>query len=203
MPDTCPICKSPLGDNEKSPPKTGDREYFNCPRCGEFLLSRSVLKAFTSQLLKDDEEQIAILSHAIRKMQRRDEIPCLDSYLIDRLLQNSLPSLSEQINNFILWLGKNTKPGKAEYVEPSKHQSILGAATPEGFSFVIRHLFEIGFIDGQMSAGMDGIVQASAALTFKGWDYFDKLNSGAIASRKVWSDPIRLDTRELVCYQLL
>jgi hypothetical protein len=82
MSDNCPICKSELGDNENQPPKTGDREYFNCSRCGEFILSRSMLQGLVAhQLLEGDQEKIAILSHSICKMQGRGEIPYLDSYL--------------------------------------------------------------------------------------------------------------------------
>jgi len=186
MSDNCPVCESPLiDDHGQYPPKTGERRYFDCPRCGAYTLSRS-LSDDLSSILKGDSKKISVLSHSIRKMQRSSALPYIDSYSIIQILQNPPPSLSEQINNIILWLGQKTSPGQAEWLGPSTHQSIMGAVTPDGFSLVIRHLFDMRLLDGQISAGIDGIVQADASLTFDGWNYFDNLNHGAMASRKAF-----------------
>jgi len=188
MSDTCPICKSPLGDNERQPPKTGDREYFHCPRCGEFVLSRSILQGLVAhQFLKDDQEKIAILSYAIRKMQRTREIPYLDSYLVDQLLQNSLPSLSEQIDNFILWLGEQTGYGETIWVEPPTHQSVIGAKTEDAFNFILKYLLNANLVDGEVNESIDGSVgQVEVSLSFNGWKYYDDLKRLAVGSRKVF-----------------
>jgi len=187
MSDNCPICRSALSDNENRPPKTGDREYFNCSRCGEFILSRSILQGLVAhQLLKDDQENIAILSHSIRKMQGRDEIPYLDSYLIYQLLLNQLPNLSEQINNIILWIGNRASPGEEVRVDASLHQSIMGAKTPSGFSFVVKHLISRGLIEDTPDMGVNDSIIIDTKLTFDGWRYFDQINRGALTSKKAF-----------------
>lgn len=187
MTDKCPICELELFDEHgQFPQKTGDRRYFDCPRCGTYILSRS-LADDVSSILKGDNEKIAILSYSIRKMQRSSEIPYLDSNLVELILQNSLPSLTEQINNLILWLGEKTSHGKTKWLQPSTHQSVLGAMTPEGFSLVVKRLINIELIEGDVSLGNDGgILQMDAALTFDGWNYFDQLNRGALTSRKAF-----------------
>jgi hypothetical protein len=188
MPDMCPICQSPLGSKEHQPPKTGEKEYFNCLRCGEFVLSRSLLQGFVAhRLLKDDPEKIAILSYSIRKMQRKSEIPYLDSYLVDQLLQNSLPSLSEQIDNFILWLGDETEYGETVWVEPSSHQSIMGAKTNAAFVFVLKYLLNANLIDGELNESIDGSIgQVMISLSFDGWKQYDNIRRQAVDSRRVF-----------------
>ncbi len=188
MPDKCPICQSPLGSKEDQPPKIGDKEYFNCPRCGEFVLSRSIFQALVSHnLLNDDLGKIAVLSHSIHKMQRKGEIPYLDSYLVDQLLQNSLPSLSEQIDNFILWLGDETEYGETVWVEPSSHQSIMGAKTKATFVFVLKYLLNANLIDGELYESIDGSIgQVGISLSFDGWKRYDNLRRQAVGSRRVF-----------------
>lgn len=187
MSDNCPICKSLLGDNENRYPKTGDNEYFNCSRCGEFILSGSILQRLVAhQLLNDDQEKIAVLSHSIRKMQGNGEIPYLDSYLVDQLLLNHLPNLSEQINNLILWLGKETNPGESTIIDAALHQSIMGAKTPSGFSFVVKHLISKGLIEDTPDMGVNDSIIIDTILTFDGWGYFDQINRGALTSKKAF-----------------
>ena len=186
MTATCPVCDSPLNvDRGQYPPKTGDSQFFDCPRCGSYSLSRSLADDLAS-ILKGDNEKIAVLSHSIRKMQKNGNWPYINSYSAPQILRNSLPSLSEQMDNMIFWLGEKTSPGKAEWIEPSRHQSIMGAMTPEGFSLVVKRLINIGLIEGETSSGLDGIVQMDAALTFDGWNYYDQLNRGALVSRKAF-----------------
>ena len=186
MSDVCPICSSPLNvDQGQYPPKTGDRRYFECPKCGGYSLSRSLADDMAS-ILREDSKKIAVLSHSIRKMQKNSSWPYIDSYLAPQILRNSLPTLSEQIGNMILWLGDKTSPGRGEWLEPSRHQSIMGAETPEGFGLVIKRLINLGFIEGEISSGLDGIIQLEAVLTFDGWNYYDQLHRGAFYSRRVF-----------------
>jgi hypothetical protein len=186
MTDNCPVCKSDLiPDNGQYPPKTGDRQHYECPQCGGYSLSRSIADDLAS-ILKNDNKKIAILSHAICKMQRNQRFPYLDSYLVELILQNSLPSLTEQINNLILWLGEKTSPGKTESLHSSTHRSIIGAMNLEGFVLVVKHLIDTRLIEGNPISNRGIFFQVDAALTFDGWNYFDQLNRGAMTSRKAF-----------------
>jgi len=119
-------------------------------------------------------------------MQGRDEIPYLDSYLVEQLLLNHLPNLSEQINNLMLWLGKETSFGETVRIDASLHQSIMGAKTPSGFSFVVKHLISRGFIEDTPDMGVNDSIIIDTILTFDGWRFFDQINRGALTSKKAF-----------------
>jgi len=50
MEDKCPVCGYVLEPSEGLGSKTGDFEYFNCPCCGKFKVSRSLLRSFSTLL---------------------------------------------------------------------------------------------------------------------------------------------------------
>lgn len=186
MSSKCPICETELQENQgQYPVITGDSRSFDCPRCGIYVLSRSISDDMAS-ILKHDDDKITVLSHAIRKMQRDGKIPYLDSYVVELVLQGSLPNLIDQMNNTILLLGEQTSPGISKWIQPSTHQSVMGAKTPEGFSLVIKRLIATGLIEESPNVGSDEAVQMEAALTFDGWNYFDQLSRGALSSRRAF-----------------
>lgn len=182
----CPVCKSKLKDHSESKSVAGNLgAFFSCPRCGDFLLSSSI-QPWLPNKLKDDEK-IAILSNAIRNMQRDGSEPFLDSYLVDQILDRPLPSPTEQANNFIIWLGANLKgPGETLRVEPATHQSIMGSKTPAGFDFVLRHLFNTGLVARDLIEGAGRVGQADVTLSFEGWQYFADIKKGAVDSQKAF-----------------
>jgi len=186
MSDKCPICEQTLiDDHGHYPPKTGDRRYFDCPRCGAYILSRSLAQDLSS-ILKGDNEKIAILSHSIRKMHRRNEWPYIDSYLITDILKISLPNPFEQIDNFVLWLGENASSGESKEVDVYTHQSIFGAKTIDSVRLILNHLFDSRIIDGYKHASNDGLILVDVYLTIKGWQYFNEINKGSAVKRRAF-----------------
>jgi len=184
---SCPICQGDV--SEEGSRRTGDGKegrYFSCVRCGDFFLG-AILFIKLEYILKDGEEKVALLSFAVRRMQRQGNPPFLDEPLVESILKGSLPSPSEQASNFILWLGENVKgPGETIWVEPSIHQSIMGAKSPDGFGFVIKHLFDRGLVTGNLAEAMGEPGRAYVTLSFDGWDYYDQLKRGASESRKAF-----------------
>lgn len=184
----CPICNSILSQSTEIQEKSSGRdgEYLSCRQCGDFFLTGTVISTLPSNL-NNDTEKMAILSHAIRKMQRDGEEPFLDSYLVDQILERPLPTPTDQANNFILWLGENVKgPGEQIWVEPSSHQAVMGAQTPAGFDLVISHLFDEGLIQGIQSQSVGVPGKAGVTLSFDGWQYFEDIKKGAVSSRKAF-----------------
>ena len=182
MENTCPICGRPLEPADELGIKKGDYEYFNCANsCGQFKISRSLLKSLP-ELLKEDENRVFLLSFFLRKMQGGKEIPYMDSYLIEKIFQTSLPSLSDQSKYLILWLGKNTGPGEKAEELGELFQAVMGAKSVEGVQFIINHLVDSGYLQGDMYGGGE----CELGLSMEGWNYFDQLNRGAIVSRKVF-----------------
>ena len=184
MSDNCPVCQTILNNGKENITVP----TYDCPRCGKFGLS-SKAKNLLPNLYNDEEEKtkeekVAILSHAIRKMQKKHSFPKLNYDLIQAILKNPLPSLTGQKNNFIHWLGENVEHGEDVLIEASTHQAITGAKTPKGFEFIIKHLFDTGILAGQIYR--DGIGKAHVSLTFDGWQYYDQLKRGVIDSRKAF-----------------
>jgi hypothetical protein len=109
-----------------------------------------------------------------------------DFALVDQLLKNHLPDLSEQVNNLILWMGERTSPGETVMIDASLHQSIMGAMTSSGFSFVVKHLISMGFLEDTPDMGANNSIIIDTNLTFDGWRYFNQINRGALTSKKAF-----------------
>ncbi len=189
MPDNCPICRTVLKEKRGG----GSEHGYGCPRCGRFLMSDCTDELLQARIQrgseegKDEEEQRAVISHSIRKMQKKDEKgwPPIDNQLIEAILKNPLPNVAEQANNLITWLAENTSQGEHHSVQARTHQSIIGAKTPRGISVILKHLFDEGLLDGDYSQTSGG-PQAIASLSFSGWQYYEQLKRGAVDSRKAF-----------------
>lgn len=136
----------------------------------------------------EEGNNAAILSHAIRKMQKQQEWPLITSNLINSILEHGrIPTAQEQANNLILWLGDNLKgPGEIISITPLKHQSIIGASTPAGVGFILDYLIEEKFLKGSQSKAIGGNSVAHITLSFAGWDRYQSLRTGEIGTRKAF-----------------
>ena len=120
-------------------------------------------------------------------MQSGVRYPFLTNQLVEDFLRQSLPSVFEQANNLIYWLGTHAKgPGETEWIEPRTHQFIVGAKTENGFGLLVRHLFENDYLTGTLSEAMSAPGRAHATLTFRGWEHFEEIKRGAVESRKAF-----------------
>jgi transposase-like protein len=191
---TCPVCGTPR-QTEKERLTTGDRQFFDCPRCGRYELSRSLAKSLPNLL--DNEEKKILLCYSIRKMQGGEDISALNIDTIKRILKNELPTLSDQINNIILWFGDNFLPGQYTTETDEELQIIMGAKTQDGVSFLLEHLANSGLIhilfprvglvdDDKEEKEEEEIPIRSFTLTFQGWDYYGKINRGLIMNKKAF-----------------
>lgn len=181
MSEKCLICKTELIAKPEQP---DEGQAYECPLCGKYLMSTNTEKMIRRYTY--NEEQIAILSHSIRKMQGQYPLPGIYPDLIKAFLKNPLPDINEQANNLIIWIAENSSPGEKPFVQPSTHQSIIGAKNPEGFAFILKHLFNRGLLDGNLAEAMGAPGRAYANLTFNGWEYYNQLKRGAIDSRKAF-----------------
>ena len=183
----CPICNT-----DAAPPRpwrmpderVGLR--VDCDRCGSFVVTEQAIENLPGALQGDDD-RIARLAFAIRRMQIGNRLPFLTTQLIDDLLRPALSSVFEQANNLIEWLGIHGKgAGETEWIEPRTHQFVVGAKTERGFGLLVRHLFDNDYLTGALSEAMGSPGRAHATLTFKGWEHFDRIQRGAVDSRKAF-----------------
>ncbi|MCR4303474.1 MAG: nucleoside 2-deoxyribosyltransferase [Gallionella sp.] len=185
MSETCPVCNSPL--KEIRPIANGvDASFYSCPLCGEFVLSRSLIDTLPHKLQKH-KDAAAKISHALRTMQQTNKGAELYTTTVDEILNRPLPRPKEQADLLIRWLAENvTGPGITTWIEPSTHSSIIGAKSPEGFALILRHLFDIGLVTGNLAEAMGAPGRAYATLSFDGWDYYEKLRQGGMTYRKAF-----------------
>ena len=183
MPDQCPVCNSGLKELIERPGGK-DADYFSCPLCGEFVLSRSLIASLPN-LLQSNKDAAAKISYALRTMQQTNKGAELNTYTVDEILKRPLPTPREQADLLIRWLAENVEgPGETVWVEPATHRSIVGAKSDEGFALVLKHLFQTGLVEGNLSEAMGAPGRAHATLSFEGWDYYEDLRRGGATYRK-------------------
>ena len=185
MQNSCPVCGSELKTITESPGGR-DATYYSCPQCGDFVLSRT-LAATLPATLAENADAPAKISHALRSMQQVNEGAELYTYTVREILKRPLPSPSEQADLLIRWLAENVDgPGETVWVEPGTHSAIIGAKTPGGFALVLRHLFNVGLVTGNLSEAMGASGEAHVTLSFEGWDYYESLRRGGATYRKAF-----------------
>lgn len=95
----CPICDSQLM-KLNTMPKGGDYNSYNCPLCGEFSLTGSLV-ATLPHLREKHKNASTKLSHALRTMQKPNTNVQLNPYTADEIIKKSLPNPIEQADLFI------------------------------------------------------------------------------------------------------
>jgi len=185
MSNACPVCASQLKDI-KEHPNGRDVVVYSCPMCGDFTLS-GTLAATMQSVIQNNKDSVPKISHALRTMQEINRGAELYTNTIDEILKRPLPSPKEQADLLIRWIAGNIEgPGETTWVEPTTHSSIIGAKTPEGFSLVLRHLFDVGLVEGNLSEGIGAPGRAHVTLSFDGWEYHDQLLHGRGTYRKAF-----------------
>ena len=192
MDNKCAICNSEVQKRDPLVTQTEVREHYDCSRCGDYYLNSST-EMHIRCLVQKDNSKIAILSHWIRTKHEANladdrggkKIITLHKELVDNIIKNHPPSLAEQANNFVRWLGDTSAPGEDIIVESNKHQAIMGSKTQKEFNFVLSHLSDDGLIEAIPKSHV-GIDYEKITLLFKGWEYYERLKRGAVESRKAF-----------------
>jgi len=175
----CPICDEIYAESYPSTEIT----LYKCIRCGDFILTGTAQRTL-SALLGNHPNGPALLSYFVLKMQG-DTPPTLNPETIEAILANSsLPSLKEQENNIVLYLGNNSKPGR-EIDRPKSHLlAVAGSIDFFGLDFIITHLKESELLTaGKLFATSS---ETSLILKMKGWERYEEIRRGNIDSKKAF-----------------
>ena len=155
----CPVCKSTVSNEKESRDPDGQKSiWYTCPRCGDYHLKGLDATILRHDILEEAPQRIATLSHWIRtkhesevrklreKQGRRIPIE-LDRELVNSILKNPRPSLTDQADNLVRWIGDNSKTFD-EYINVDRFAvvAIVGSATFDEFVFVFGHLGDKGII---------------------------------------------------------
>lgn len=173
----CPVCSTPSKETGR---RGGtDIHDYNCKVCGHFSITRNALHKLRS--VSANERTLAVISYAIRRMQKQNKWPEIDLKILEIILENNyLPSPSEQADNFILWLGdKIDIPGEYVSLKPAEQRSIIGSANDKNYIFVINHLREKGLLNSKRTIDQ-------VRLSFEGWEEYGRLKRRSFDTRKAF-----------------
>ncbi len=176
--ERCPVCK--WGGNEVAYHPDGLKVWVDCPRCGRYALDEAwLLNVQQGEITADfSDRQKAVLGYAIRKS--NPEKVWNEASIRKAIEGNYLPSVAEQAENLIFYLGCQQKSAgdRAELLY-LKMLFLIGATESHDIMFLIRGLIEENIIVGTL-----GSQSASIVLTIKGWDRFAQLSKGEEASNQ-------------------
>jgi len=193
MSSKCPVC---LADNttETHVGLTENEYLYSCKRCGEFILKFRGDDLAHPEMLGQDVEKRATLSHWIRTKYEacRKEPPdkhggrakpYLSGELVKNIIRNPRPSLTEQADNYVRWIGDNVKVG-GQYiaVEELAIQAIVGSATIDEFELVSSHLRDEKLIGHKSEPD----IWRKVTLSFAGWQRYRELKRATADSRKAF-----------------
>ncbi len=179
----CPVCSSNAEVSGLKAVGARRGHLVECDRCGPFFASEEAMHDLPSAL-RGDSERIARVAHGLRRMGARGNPPFLTTHLIENLLGAPLPTLFEQVNNLMRWLGENSAgPGEDLLIQGNTHQFIVGAKSPKGVMLVVEHLIENEYVTGPIGKGTN---DARLTLKYKGWELLDRLQRGQVDSRRAF-----------------
>ncbi|MCW8925791.1 MAG: nucleoside 2-deoxyribosyltransferase [Xanthomonadales bacterium] len=173
--ERCPVCK--WGGNDVACQTEEVKTWVDCPRCGRFALENTWLQGVRGGSVAADysDRQKAVLGYAIRKS--NPEKVWNEASLRKTLEGDYLPSVAEQVENLIYYLGCQQKSaGDRIELLYLKVLFLIGAIESHDVMFLIRGLVEENVIVGSL-----GSQSASIVLTIKGWDRFAQLAKGVEA----------------------
>ncbi len=182
---TCQVCKEKLKES-KNRPEGKDANFYSCPQCGDYLASESALSVLPSKL-ENEKDAGPKISHMLRQAYEYGNIPTLYSNTIDEVIKKKLPNPKEQADLLIRWLGKTLDgPGHMIDINSVDHRSIIGAKSDEGFELIVKHLINVGMLNGNASDAMGAPFSANITLSFEAWDYYEDLIRGKSDYRKAF-----------------
>lgn len=178
--NSCPVCETTL--TGFYPPNK-----YDCPRCGEFILTGS-LQAVLPGKLAGGIHRRALMSHKLRRMARDGQPPAdISTYTVDSFWTDEvMPTPTEQADDLILWVGNNQlstdqPTGASLYFLGAWVGTSLFDRNPHaGIVWLFEHLRdERGLL--KTNPGQAGVTPLQ--LTMTGWQRYAELKKRRVESR--------------------
>jgi hypothetical protein len=181
----CPLCAMAVKPATPGPGAL-DASLFECPRCGNFMVSGTAL-ATVAHVLGSSRDNGAKLSHAARRAHEQRERLLLTTHVIEAIVGQPLPRPREQADLLLRWIAENVPgPGQTVRVNSVTHAGIVGSTSLQGFELVLDHLFDSGLVTGRRVQMLGAHGHADATLSFSGWDHYENLRSGSTTYRRAF-----------------
>lgn len=182
----CLVC----GKRDCATTPIGGNLKINCRRCGEYILTDEGRQVATHHYFKKDAAGLPA-SHAIRCM-TTGQVPIITGQLITDLLENTVyPSIQQQIDNIVLYLGKCLNGVPGHHVEPKLDAlcGIVGTSDrPDkdnypALQFVVDYLAQEEKFIKELSSFFDSY---KLQLTMLGWKRYEELLAAHTKSKKIF-----------------
>jgi len=186
----CPVCQDANGTLCQGFRTRGDRDGYDCPRCGRYEISRTArIDWFGSSHRGLTALQRAVLSHRLRVASRSGDQIIIKSDWIDHFVESArLPSAGEQLANLIRRIGDHvSETGDGFPCDSATEVAVIGAFNREMFHQLCRDASEAGLVrsHGETSLGSvpgRGILSVPVyGLTLQGWDHYEAERKGAFS----------------------
>lgn len=175
----CPVCQNAAECGE--PTDGGNRLPVDCPGCGSFVITR-----LAARDIERTGAKRGAVSHWIRLACEQGQRPEIDQKRLQEILdEQTLPSVAEQVDSLMLWLGgellRMGKPNaRVEVRERRKLTALVGASPQpenEGLDYLIEGLAQKNLTFPSSPH------RFSIGLTFDGWQRYEDLKRARTESR--------------------
>lgn len=156
---------------------------FDCPHCSVFVVEQLEYHHLLGYLNADKvpgvattslqaKRQCAVMAHALRRMAASAKIPVITDGMTLRILQEDrLPTLTEQRDNLLRWLGTELEIGPAYSFGYDGVGARVGSASPGAFLLLLESMTADGFLHGKHGAGPHGEFR----LAYRGLERLEQL----------------------------
>ena len=167
----CPLCELPDAEvsNDTS---LGFTHYYKCNHCGAWGIDTTAEEIFKEAIQNPITR--AKIRNFVSKIvyKRRDSIRVIDESELESILQSSLPTIAEQIDALIYFLGHDQTLGKTLEIQADKLYRKIGAVNLGSAQTLIDDLTDKNIIDGSQTI-TNGVCKIK--LTVRGWERFEEL----------------------------
>lgn len=174
----CPVCNLPY--SQSAPHFTMDAHHLRCHNCGDHLLTNSALGCLRGESVTEDER--ALRAHRVFKTAPDD---LLDSDELRAMASvGQLPSAAECIDNLVLYLAGNQRPGELFHINPRFLMAALGVVSRQAAIWAIGEAATAGWVQSsELDDEMSELVDVALRLTARGWERHGQLMRDGAGSR--------------------
>jgi hypothetical protein len=179
----CPVCKNGNATSNGTSPL-----IIECTSCGTFKISDTLLA--NREFCELNAENRAKLSHWLRKQwdsRKKQEFVVLTRLLLDNILREPLPSVSEQADLLIKHIAERTLEPGEPVCFPFNDFPLIGIISEKGFHFVVEYLKKSDFLFLQKTAGsISTNLFDKYILSVKGWERYREIQNASVSYRKAF-----------------
>jgi hypothetical protein len=184
----CPVCNHALTkpapiETFASDGRNWSGPRLDCPHCGNFRVDEFEYNHLLAYLNADKvpgiptsslqaKRQRAVMAHALRRMEASGQTPVLTDGMTLRILEeNRLPTLVEQRDNLLRWLGTDLEIGPTYAFGYDGVGARVGSPSSGAFQLLLESMAAEGFLRGKLGANGDGAFK----LGYRGLERLEEL----------------------------